>query len=666
MIPKNQRPGAFGENLGDGESRAFTIQANGTAFKTLIDGLYSNKVRAVLRELCSNAQDSHIDAGNPAPFKVSIPTNLDPTFRIRDYGTSLSHDDMMVLYTTIFQSTKTGTNEQTGQLGLGSKSPFAYTDSFTVVAYMDGQKRSYLAYLAEDGVPSLKFMGTSATDEPQGLEVIFAAKRDDIYNFQREMQFVAMGYSTPPEVEGMRIKLQPPRMRGSNWAVYPRGAFGDEVRGNHFIRMGSAIYPYDKEFPGLGYSWLSVVEIPIGTAAVTASREALSYDHETRQAIQAVYQTAAIELKAQVDAVVAAAKSRRERALVYKEYNGLLTNMRGSASVPLWQDEQRGTTGLIPGDVLEQAEHFGKSQTTRGAYNRYASQFEVHHLDQMIVLVNDEEVKTVRRVKRIREMARSRGLVYVLDEPIRDIDITGVVTVRRAPAITWIKKCLELKDSQFVLVSSLPDCPPQKHNARPKKPPRVLKPGQFWMSRQEGRVNSSLFGQSERGYGEWPKTMQRAMVQAGFSPSKIWDDIFWVTERQEEAYTKKGQLPLDRKLDVTVKEAIEKAVAAAPLDDAQTLQTILQMVGEYNKALPVVLDKFFPTLSITRDDATAVLNLAELAKIDLRNRPIVAKINQKIQKLIGQYPLLFQRSDRSHFEQYVTAIQASKKEEVAK
>ncbi len=114
MIPKNVREGATAFGL-EGEKAYFTIKPNGKAFRTLIDGLYSNKVRAVIRELCSNAADSHIAAGNDAPFEVTIPTTLDPTFRVRDFGTGLKHEQVMHLYTTIFESTKETTNDQTGR-----------------------------------------------------------------------------------------------------------------------------------------------------------------------------------------------------------------------------------------------------------------------------------------------------------------------------------------------------------------------------------------------------------------------------------------------------------------------------------------------------------------------------------------------------------------------
>lgn len=671
MIPKGVRPGATGENLGDGEIRAFTISANGTAFRTLIDGLYSNKVRAVVRELCSNAWDSHVEAGHADPIKVSIPTSLDPTFRVRDFGVSLSHDDMMVLYTTIFQSTKTNTNEQTGQLGLGSKSPFAYTDAFFINAWMDGQKRSYLAFLATDGVPSLKYMGSEASDEKTGLEVMFPAKREDITQFQREMQFVAMGYKVTPDVEGMRVKLSEPRLTGTNWAMYPRGAFGDDLSSYHYIRQGSALYPTDRPFPNVGHGWITITDIPIGTASVAASREALSYDGDTRRAIESVQSGAYDELKSQIDTLVAAAKTRREKAEVYKEYNGILTNMRGSATVSLWADESRARTGDRHGDIVANAQHWGKGSNARGIYNRHKSQFEVNELDTFKLLINDAETKVVRRTARIRSIPNG----WVLDLPVDGWEIDGVTGKRkvgakkqhpRAEGVAWIKECLSLRDSQIMLVSNIPDIPVERRpRSSVKKPPRVLAPGQFWMSRQEGRIISGIYGMSDRGVGEWPQRMAKSMRAADMKVK--WEDVFWVTERQEESLTKKKQLPNNMKLDVAIEKALAKKVARAPLDAAQTYDTIIQMVGQYNKALPVVLANFFPGLAMDQARSQEVLAMADLAKIDLRNRPIAATINAKVRALIEQYPLLFQKSDRSHFEHYVAAVKAAaEKAEVTK
>lgn len=667
MIPKHVREGATAQNLA-GETKTFTIKPNGKAFRALIDGLYSNKVRSVIRELCSNAVDSHIEAGRAdVPFLVTIPTSLDPTFRVRDYGVSLTHDQVMNLYTTLFESSKETTNTQTGMLGLGSKSPFAYTDSFSVVAYLNGEKRVYLAYLETDGVPSITHVTTQPSPEPDGIEVSFPAKRENVRDFQKEMQFVAMGYDTPPTVEGMDLKIPKPRMKGNGWAVYPRDAFGSDFSAHHFIRQGSAVYPTDQPFPHISsYGWVTIVDIPIGTAEVTTSREALSFDDDTRRIVRQVRENAYLELKGQIDKAVAQAKSRIEIAKVYSEYVGILDNMRGNTVVSLKRDEPGRTADIqlmekalgtpvphgfaLPGEKLERADYFGKSANARGG-GRYVGSFDYPEIKSVHILVNDPETKVVRRVKRIRTFYATAGhRTYVLDVESK---------VERARAIRNLKDFLGLDDSRFTVVSTLPDCPPPPSQRKPSMK-RVLKPGQLWARRFDGRVHS-VFGVSERGAGEWGHSLMVAARAAGMTKSLEWGDVFFVTEKQEAAFRKKGEIDDSTRLDLVIKRTLDGVIAAAPLDEAQTLSIVTRQVGSYNKAMSVVLEEFFPDVKITQDRANEVLQMAEIAKIDLQNRPIAAKVTAKINALSEQYPLLFQKSDPSHFRHYVKAVKATAK-----
>jgi len=113
-------------------STAFSIQASSKMFKILSSGLYSNKEKAIIRELSCNAYDANIDAGNKRiPIKVHLPNTLECFFSVKDNGTGLSPDEMTQIYTQYGNSTKTDRNDQIGALGLGSKSPFSYTSSFT-------------------------------------------------------------------------------------------------------------------------------------------------------------------------------------------------------------------------------------------------------------------------------------------------------------------------------------------------------------------------------------------------------------------------------------------------------------------------------------------------------------------------------------------------------
>lgn len=155
-----------------GEIGGVKIKASAKAFNILSSGLYANKISAIIRELSCNAVDSHVAAGNnETPFDVHLPNQLEPWFSIRDYGTGLTHEQVTQIYTTYFESTKTDSNEYIGALGLGSKSPFAYTDNFTITAIRNNKKGIYSAFINQAGVPSIAQMMTEDTTEPSGVEV---------------------------------------------------------------------------------------------------------------------------------------------------------------------------------------------------------------------------------------------------------------------------------------------------------------------------------------------------------------------------------------------------------------------------------------------------------------------------------------------------------------
>jgi hypothetical protein len=656
MIPKNVRPGATAEGL-TGEKVSFQIEANGKAFRTLIDGLYSNKVRAVTRELSSNAYDAQIEAGNTdVPFEVHLPTHLDPTFRVRDFGVSLSHEDVMTLYTTIFRSTKESTNEQTGQLGLGSKSPFAYTDTFSVIAYKDGERRVYIAYLETDGVPCITHVTTEPSNDPQGLEVSFPAKREDMGRFQTEMYNVLLGYPNGAvKVIGADRKLPEPRLEGDTWALYSSSDMPDGGYGHHFVRQGSVVYPHRHDFREISGHFTAIVDIPIGTAEVTASRESLSMDPETRDAIYLAFKDAETEIVAQTNITMAAevaagGGTRKAIALANKKYGAILNSLKFATKVSLQADHDKvtQTTPRVCGDVLEHASFFGRGQRVRHSSNRYITSVEVDWLKNFVLIVDDPSTKLVRRYKRIAEHGKSHGVAYVLSE---------ADPAERRKGVAWVTKCLELTPDQIVQSDTLPDCPPAPRASAPRKPPRRLAAGQYWMPRRDGTVRSDIYGWGDRGTHNWPHQMIYAAELV--KQPLIWDDVFFVNERDETKWSAEGLLPESRRLDKVIERKVKALLAKQPLAEAQTLLKVIDHVGRYNEALPVVLEEFFPEITINRTQAENVLHIAKIAKVDLQSSPIGAKVSTRVQELSDQYPLLFNKSSRKHFEQYVRAIKSA-------
>ena len=283
---------------GSFEESNYSIEASAKAFSILSDGLYANKVKAVVRELSTNAYDSHVEAGCPEkPFDVHMPNRMDPKFSIRDYGIGLSHEDCMNLYTTYFGSNKTNTNDAVGCLGLGSKSPFAYTDSFSVTSYFNGVKRTYNAYKNEHDQPVFAMLDETDTSEPNGLEVAFAVNEDDCWNFGEEAEAIYKHFNTPPNVTGSEITISQDEytIEGDFWKVKSE-RYGDCV-----AIMGQVAYPIDSDqFEGDSYT---IAEAPIhiyfeiGELDITPSREALSYNKYTKAAIESKFKAMLLEMQ---------------------------------------------------------------------------------------------------------------------------------------------------------------------------------------------------------------------------------------------------------------------------------------------------------------------------------------------------------------------------------
>ena len=277
-----------------GEIGEFRIRNSAKAFNILSSGLYANKIRAIIRELSCNAVDSHTAAGKQeVPFDVHLPNQLDPTFRIRDYGTGLSHEQVLSIYTTYFESTKTESNQFIGALGLGSKSPFSYTDNFTVTAVKNGRRNVYSAFINGEGVPSIALMHDEDTTEPNGVEVQFAVTdRWDYDKFYSEAREVFTYFKLRPVVSGGDREFSFRDVEYKDKNIIP-GVHYLSGRGASRAVMGNIAYPIDvpnaesnlgelRRLLGCGLE----MHFEIGELDFQASREGLSYIPSTIEAIK--------------------------------------------------------------------------------------------------------------------------------------------------------------------------------------------------------------------------------------------------------------------------------------------------------------------------------------------------------------------------------------------
>lgn len=281
-----------------GEIGEFRIRNSAKAFNILSSGLYANKVKAIIRELSCNAIDSHTAAGTDAAFEMHLPTALEPWFSIRDFGTGLSHEQVTHLYTTYFESTKTDSNAFIGALGLGSKSPFSYTDNFTVTAMKDGRKGIYTAFINGEGVPSIVLMMEESCELlDTGVEVKFSVNdRFDFAKFHEEARSVFTFFKQRPVVTGA-TNFTFDNVEYDSKDIIPGVHSVKTMRGMYrngsYAVMGNIGYPIEVPKADTTLGGLRelldcnlVMEFPIGALDFQASREGLSYIPSTIEAIK--------------------------------------------------------------------------------------------------------------------------------------------------------------------------------------------------------------------------------------------------------------------------------------------------------------------------------------------------------------------------------------------
>ena len=275
-------------------NNAFTIAATGKAFKILSDGLYSDKVGAVIRELSCNAYDSHVAIGKPdMPFEIHLPSINEPWFSVTDFGTGISDADVYDIYTRYFSSTKTNSNDFVGQLGLGSKSPFSLVREFKVYSRYKGTQRTYRMYFDDTDTPRVECvseLNCAAHGLPHsGVKVELDLQYSNSRRlFSDSAKNILKWFSTIPTITGeiVHITSLVNGMHSDGWKI--RENLSSRVTYTPTALMGNVAYPIEfyniHDATDIHRDLLElpiIIKFDIGDIEVSASRESIGYDKRT-------------------------------------------------------------------------------------------------------------------------------------------------------------------------------------------------------------------------------------------------------------------------------------------------------------------------------------------------------------------------------------------------
>ena len=279
----------------------FGVAKNAKMFHILSDSMYMDKIGSMVRELSSNARDAHYTSGkSDVPFILHLPNAFEPWFSVTDIGTGISDDDIFDVMCIYGESTKDNSNDDIGAFGLGAKTPFAYTDNFTVVSRFEGWERMYTACIGDNGMPTLnlQFERESYDDDgnrlPDGFQITVSVNEGDFDRFKNKTIEQLKFFPVKPTITNCKhfewADITANVVYESDLVTMYNGGY-NTVNGL-WVVQGGVGYPVDitlldgiddltTGFAEALQEKNAVMEFPIGDIDVTAPRESVSYDKLT-------------------------------------------------------------------------------------------------------------------------------------------------------------------------------------------------------------------------------------------------------------------------------------------------------------------------------------------------------------------------------------------------
>jgi hypothetical protein len=264
--------------------------------------IYSDKPLAVIREYACNAADANTENGKAdIPIHVSLPNRMEPVLKIRDGGKGLSNKEVLGTYIEYGNSTKRDSNAMIGFLGLGSKSGFAYGDSFVITSWHEGVKSVYSAFKGADKRFKMAALGKPEKDDsPSGMEIQIPIRNEDIGVIIEKARKFFEHWDVRPTFSGQQVVFSEAEVliKKGNWKVLKtdRHSYNSEC----LAVMGKIAYPINSNMMSMDAfsqeDWTTIstmlngrtdiiIQFNIGDIEVNAGRESLEYTDATQKSL---------------------------------------------------------------------------------------------------------------------------------------------------------------------------------------------------------------------------------------------------------------------------------------------------------------------------------------------------------------------------------------------
>lgn len=323
------------ETSGSIKDHQYGIGDVGLVLEILRNKLYKDPILAVVREYVTNARDAHIEIGQAnKPIVVDLPDHNNLYFKVQDFGPGLSPERIEKIFCNYASSTKRNSEDQVGYFGIGSKSAFAYSDSFTIISVYNGKTRTYSSYIDESRKGKISCLYEADTDQANGTTIIVPVKMHDVASFEQKFVFVTEFWDVQPvarkynEEYHVRYLNEKSIISGDGWNIVKTNDYN--LKATHVI-MGGIPYRVDvssyfNSHPARNFFEYSAIRINFNNSdlSLAASRDSLHYDSRTIKTLKDKFDSIIVEINDKISQEVAAEKSYRDALL---KFNFILNSL---------------------------------------------------------------------------------------------------------------------------------------------------------------------------------------------------------------------------------------------------------------------------------------------------------------------------------------------------
>ena len=291
------------EAIGDVKEFKTSIDPKNLEFITtlLSSNLYSDPEQSFIREIVSNAWDSHVEAGTtdiPVIIKFAKSTNYDWSITIRDYGVGLSPERFKTIFCNIGSSTKRESNDYIGCFGIGRFASLACSNSVYITSYYNGTAYYYIMVKSENTIIT-NLVNELPTTEKNGVEIsLLNIKNLDKYvSALRCIVFFPNIYieNLDKDISSINsIKIR----HFTNFASVSRRIDLRLLLGNVLYPIQSSHFDYSTRYfiTSLHNTGIAI-KFNIGDLSVTPNRESIIYNNTTIDKIKNKLKEAKEELE---------------------------------------------------------------------------------------------------------------------------------------------------------------------------------------------------------------------------------------------------------------------------------------------------------------------------------------------------------------------------------